>query len=383
MPAFLTETASAITWSAFDSEQTVQAGAVPVNIRTDGYVAPSFADWNNDGLNDLIVGEGPLFFPPYTGRIRVYLNSGTVSQPLFTTYTYAQSNGTSLDVPADNCLGVFPRVVQWDGDGKKDLLLGLSDGTIRIYFNTGTDAAPVFDSWQSVEVGPPGEKIPIDVDIRATPMLVDWNSDGKKDLLAGAYDGRLWVYINEGTDIAPDFVTVSYVQENGSDLTVPTGRSSPDVADLNGDGKKDILTGNTEGQLLIYLNVGTDAAPAFSGYLLVESDGQVIDLPSNTPSQWARSRPFLCDWNNDGYWDVLVGWGQAGGYTNIYLGLVFAGDMEPDGDVDLADFSTFAMWWLDSDCGSKDDCGGADILGDGDVLLDDFATLIQNWLAGK
>ena len=69
--------------------------------------------------------------------------------------------------------------------------------------------------------------------------------------------------------------------------------------------------------------------------------------------------------------------------VHLFEGLVFAGDMEPDGDVDLADFAAFSAWWLDTDCGSKDDCGGADIGGDGEVLIDDFAELMANWLAGK
>jgi hypothetical protein len=378
----VSQTSLALTWSTFGPEQVIGAGSPPANIRTDGYAVPSFADWNNDGLKDLIVGEGPMFWPPYTGRVRIYLNSGTAEQPVFTTFFYAQSNGEILAVPASDCTGAFSRVVQWDGDGRKDLLIGLSDGTARIYFNTGTDAAPVFDNWQSVEVGPAGSKTPIDVGARAAPMVVDWNNDGKKDLLTGALDGLLRLYINEGTDTAPDFVTVSYVQENGDALLVPTDRSSPEVADFNGDGKKDLLAGNTEGQLLLYLNAGTDAAPAFSGYITVESDGQEIDLPSITPSQWARSRPFVCDWNNDGYWDILVGWGQSGGYASIYLGQVFAGDMEPDGDVDLADFVLFAGWWLSTDCGSQADCGGADILLDGQVLLDDLSELAGNWLLG-
>ena len=162
---------------------------------------------------------------------------------------------------------------------------------------------------------------------------------------------------------------------------MPQWRSSPCILDVDGDGKKDILTGNTEGQLLLYLNVGTDQAPVFSGYSLVESDGAAIDLPSSSPLDDVRSRPFVCDWTGDGYLDILVGAGTA--KVHLYEGLVFAGDMEPDGDVDLADFAVFAPWWLDGDCGSKDDCGGADIDGDGDVLLDDFAAMAWNWLAGK
>lgn len=41
---------------------------------------------------------------------------------------------------------------------------------------------------------------------------------------------------------------------------------------------------------------------------------------------------------------------------------------EPDGDVDLADFTMFAIHWLASDC---DLCGIADLTGNGQIQLFD------------
>ncbi len=41
-----------------------------------------------------------------------------------------------------------PTAVDWDGDGRKDLIIGQFDeGRIRFYRNVGTDPAPVFESW--------------------------------------------------------------------------------------------------------------------------------------------------------------------------------------------------------------------------------------------
>ena len=37
-------------------EELVQAGGADISVL--GYSVPSLADWDNDGLNDLIVGEG-------------------------------------------------------------------------------------------------------------------------------------------------------------------------------------------------------------------------------------------------------------------------------------------------------------------------------------
>ncbi|MBN1456666.1 MAG: VCBS repeat-containing protein [Sedimentisphaerales bacterium] len=366
-----------LTWSEFGPVELIEAGDPSEIIAVEAYSVPSLADWNNDGLADLIVGEGPTFLGK--GLVRLYLNTGTAAEAAFTDgFSYIQSGGSRLEVPGEGCLGTFPRVVQWDGDGKKDLLIGLSDGTIRLYLNTGTDAAPVFSGWQSIEVGAAGNKVPIDVGSRACSIVTDWNSDGKKDLVVGSIDGTITVFINTGTDTSPDFLTGVYVEEDGLTLLVPGVRSSPAVGDLNNDGKKDLLVGNTEGNLLVYLNVGTDENPTFSGFTYVESDGEIIDLPHDIPAFWARSRPFLCDWTGDGYWDVLVGTNSYG-KAYLYEGLVFLGDFEPDGDVDFDDLLVLANQFLQTPEDPIVDIAPYPS-GDNFIDLQDFAVFSQNWL---
>lgn len=55
------------------------------------------------------------------------------------------------------------------------------------------------------------------------------------------------------------------------------------------------------------------------------------------------------------------------------------GDFEPDGDVDFDDFAYFALWWLQTECGT---CGHADLTGDGNVNREDLQEFCDNWLAG-
>ena len=95
-------------------EEIVQAGGIDIDVGT--YSVPSFVDWDNDLLKDLVIGGGD-------GKVRVYLNVGTESNPQFSSYFYAQSNGSDLYCPPSGCMGCFPRVVYWDGDAKKDLLV--------------------------------------------------------------------------------------------------------------------------------------------------------------------------------------------------------------------------------------------------------------------
>jgi len=342
------------------------------DIQVAGYSVPCLADWNNDGLADLVIGEGGS---GSSGKVRIYLNGGTSADPQFSEYFYAKSDGTDLTVPASGCLGCFPRLVYWDADARKDLLVGLANGTVRIYLNTGTDENPTFDSGTNVMVNVPGASL--NVGARATPTFVDWNSDGMNDLVVGALDGKIHIYLNCGCawPIPAFYYSVplgDFAQENDQDLVVPWDRSSPVVLDLDGDGKKDLLTGNTEGELLLYINVGSDAEPKFSGYLRVESGGVPINL-AGTP----RSRPFVCDWTGDGYLDVLVGAGD--GKVHLYQSKGQAGDIDKDYDVDFIDFAWLSIFWQKTSCGK---CAGADLAGDSKVDIADLAELAANWLAG-
>ena len=96
-------------------------------------------------------------------------------------------------------------------------------------------------------------------------------------------------------------------------MSVPSGRSSVAVADLDGDGRKDLLVGNTNGQLFFFRNLGTDAAPSFNGSVLIQVGGVPFDLSGST-----RSRPFVGDFNGDGVPDILVG--AADGLVRLLAG---------------------------------------------------------------
>ncbi len=191
--------------------------------------------------------------------------------------------------------------------------MGLGCGRIKLFLNVATDQAPAFDAGSYLQEGPPGSKVELDVGAGASPAVIDYDNDGRRDLICGASNGKLRFYRNEGTDAAPDFDQWVFIQSGGQILYVPSGRSSPVVGDLDGDGRKDILSGCAGGAVFLYLNVGTDAQPVFSGYEMVESDGHMLKVPAG------RSRPWVCDWNDDGLLDLLCG--GASGRVHLYRGL--------------------------------------------------------------
>ena len=75
-------------------EEQVQAYGSAIDVP--GYSVPSLVPWDADALPDLVVGQGGGTEPE--GKVRVYLNTGSVSAPQFASFSYAQSLGSDLVV---------------------------------------------------------------------------------------------------------------------------------------------------------------------------------------------------------------------------------------------------------------------------------------------
>ncbi len=64
----------------------------------------------------------------------------------------------------------------------------------------------------------------LDVGSYAAPLAVDWNGDGKKDLICGQFDdGMIRFYPNVGSNSAPVFNEFYYLLDGAGYLSVPYG----------------------------------------------------------------------------------------------------------------------------------------------------------------
>ncbi len=186
--------------------------------------------------------------------------------------------------------------MDWNADGLKDLLVGEYNGNVRHYRNIGTVGNPVLTYVGLIQVG----GVALDAGDYSTPWTNDWNQDGLIDLLVGASDGKVRLYINVGSNANPTFNTTGYVVLASAAQLDVGDRSFPNVEDMNGDGIKDLISGEINGKVYYYQNNGTNQNPALANgvYLYCGS------LQFSTPG---TSRTAPVDWDNDGDLDLIVG----------------------------------------------------------------------------
>ncbi|HAW50695.1 TPA: hypothetical protein DCX16_07085 [bacterium] len=268
----------------FNAIQKIGIQGGPEALDVGEYSKPQVVDWNNDGKKDLIVGDK-------FGKVKLFLNYQS-----FTDGGYFQVlKGTvteNLDV--GNFSSPWP--VDWNNDGKKDLIVGNEFGETIVFLNINTDEAPIFNEGTFATT--------IGVGKMASPVVCDWNSDGKKDLVVGCESGEVFLFLNINSDNKPIFGTKTAIKLNGIDLNI--GKFSvPYIVDWNEDYKKDLLVGLGYGEIYLFINHGTDKEPIFTKEKRLRFlNGSDIRANSN-------AAPVMADWDDNDSLDLIIGQGDG------------------------------------------------------------------------
>jgi hypothetical protein len=193
--------------------------------------------------------------------------------------------------------------VDFDGDGRLDILSGSFPGELY-FFRRGSNGR--FLAGEKIKGVNGNELNPGNA---ATVFAVDFNNDGKLDLVCGNIDGEVLLYLNEGTT-RPSFSAARKLEAGGRVIRVRGGDSHPVVADWDSDGKPDLIVGTGGGEVMFYRNTGTGLAPRFAtGQPLIvasEPDGKEVEGPKSKRIG-RRLKVCVCDFNGDGRLDLLVG----------------------------------------------------------------------------
>jgi hypothetical protein len=242
-------------------------GSTSVEIDIPTFPVAFYLDVNNNGRNDLIVSTNGVDEGIDTGNVWFYDNFGANNHPNFQLDRKNLLVGEQIDVGTM----ALPVLADISGDGISDLIIGnigyLEDynsntfeidysSRIAYYKNIGTANNPAYDFVTDDLAGVSTRDL-----LRVTPTFADLDGDGDNDMLVGENNGVISYYENTAaTGAQANFVLVSDTFMNQNFGVQP----SPLLYDVDGDSKYDLVVGQKNGNIHLYLNQGTISSPVFS-----------------------------------------------------------------------------------------------------------------------
>ena len=216
-----------------------------------GYTVPYVADWNMDGLPDIL-------FNSITGQIQWLPNIGTRTQPKL-----ANASPVKVDwsenppKPAWNWWDPNPEelVVQWrtrpivvdlNEDGLNDLVVIDHEGYLSFFERKKSNDKLILMPGKRIFHDDKGKLLRLNPKKagssgRRKIDLVDWDNDGDYDLLVNTINTALYRNIGGNTKFIFEYIG------DLSSVILGGHSTSPTTVDWNGDGIRDLLIGAEDG----------------------------------------------------------------------------------------------------------------------------------------
>jgi hypothetical protein len=212
-------------------------------------------DIDGDGHNDILSGSYSRMEQAMAGLFQVLYGKpdgtfrkaealqGTDGEPLI-----IPLNGQ----PMTENICTRPFAIDWDGDGSLDLVVGNFSGTF--YWFKGEGNGKFQPEPEAIKTG--NETLRMSGH-HSDPFVIDWDGDGDLDLLSGSANGGVqWAENSAGKGKLPELKPFQTLIKPGrsfeygqpldeEELTGPTTATRVWVADVNGDGKLDLLVGDS------------------------------------------------------------------------------------------------------------------------------------------
>jgi len=227
----------------------------------------TLGDLDGDGDEDLLVGN-------WWGEIKYFRNKED---------SFIELSGSKNPFNGVDVFLAAPTILDVDGDGDQDVLIGHSSGNIKYFQKNGANFSELSGSKNPFDG--------VDVDWYAAPTGVDIDGDGDEDVLIGNEAGEIKYFRNNGD---------SFTEQKGNknpfkgvdvgDYAAPTG------VDADGDGDEDVLIGNQAGKIKYFRNNGD----SFTQLRVSQNPFSKVNVGYDTA-------PTGFDADGDGDEDLLIG----------------------------------------------------------------------------
>lgn len=265
-------------------------------------LSPSFVDFDVDGDLDLLIGNrGNIEHEQFYGKLYYFENTGNKEKPSF-----ELKDADFLNISEKRWTEIRPTFQDINGDKIPDLLITANNLTeTKLYFIPNQASSKQRFSFDLNDL----QKVDIPMARYDFPLLLDTDQDNDLDLLIGKTQGNLVYYKNIGNDKNPEYQLVTKSLGNIKRNTRKRSLTLA-IADINGDNKLDLLTGDRSGFLNIYHDFLNKMEDSW------ESENKIVSNKlMNTYQTYKFGTvifPSLADLNQDGLPEIILGTNTGG-----------------------------------------------------------------------